>query len=54
MEIYFDKLTRPERVICLVLDDSVIARERRSGYNGKKSTDQLVCVQAFIYTGFMP
>lgn len=35
MEIYFDKLTRPERVICLVLDDSVIARERRSGYNGK-------------------
>ena len=24
----FDKLTRPERVICLVLDDSVIARER--------------------------
>ncbi len=25
---YFDKLTRPERVICLVLDDSVIARER--------------------------
>ena len=25
---YFDRLTRPERVTCLVLDDSVIARER--------------------------
>jgi len=25
---YFDKLTRPGRVICLVLDDSVIAHER--------------------------
>lgn len=25
---YFDTLTKPERVMCLVLDDSVIARER--------------------------